>query len=161
MQPVRSSNDLQGLRCLYDTVQSQTRALKYLGVPEDNYSAMLYPILLKSLPHDIVIDFTKTIARQSTQQRGQGGNTGQHSQELKASIQSLLFFIQNEVESRERSVLHISVEENAKMVMLEETQTTEDGQAIAEGLCKELGIGDESLISGSYIDMLPHQPLWQ
>ncbi|XP_037508379.1 uncharacterized protein LOC119384163 isoform X1 [Rhipicephalus sanguineus] len=46
-------------------------------------------------------------------------------------------------------------------VMLEETQTTEDGQAIAEGLCKELGIGDESLISGSYIDMLPHQPLWQ
>ncbi|XP_037515421.1 uncharacterized protein LOC119391844 [Rhipicephalus sanguineus] len=86
IQPVRSSNDLQGLRCLYDTVQSQTRALKSLGVPEDNYFAMLYPILLKALPHDLVIDFNKTIARQSTQQREQGGNTGQHSQELKAGL---------------------------------------------------------------------------
>uniref|UniRef100_A0A131Z4I9 Adenylate cyclase n=1 Tax=Rhipicephalus appendiculatus TaxID=34631 RepID=A0A131Z4I9_RHIAP len=46
-------------------------------------------------------------------------------------------------------------------VVLEDTQTTEDGQAIAKGLCKELGIGDDGLISGSYIDMLPHQPLWQ
>nr|XP_037277928.1 uncharacterized protein LOC119170775 isoform X2 [Rhipicephalus microplus] len=46
-------------------------------------------------------------------------------------------------------------------VVLEETQTTADGQAIAESLCKELGIDDDGLISGSYIDMLPHQSLWQ
>ncbi|XP_037277928.2 uncharacterized protein LOC119170775 isoform X3 [Rhipicephalus microplus] len=46
-------------------------------------------------------------------------------------------------------------------VVLEETQTTADGQAIAERLCKELSIGEDDLISGSYIDMLPHQPLWQ
>ncbi|KAL1475501.1 hypothetical protein MTO96_037247 [Rhipicephalus appendiculatus] len=56
MRPVRSSDDLRGLRCLYDTVQSQTRALKTLGISEDSYSAMLYPILLKSLPHKIVLD---------------------------------------------------------------------------------------------------------
>ncbi|KAH7981970.1 hypothetical protein HPB52_002322 [Rhipicephalus sanguineus] len=64
MQPVRSFNNLRRLRCLYDMVQSQTRALITLGVSEDNYSAMLYPILLKSLPHDIVLDFNKTITRQ-------------------------------------------------------------------------------------------------
>ncbi|KAL1468998.1 hypothetical protein MTO96_041111 [Rhipicephalus appendiculatus] len=64
--PVPSSDDQQGLRYLYDTVQSQTRAFKTLGVSQDNYSAMFYPILLKSLPHEIVLDYFKTIARQST-----------------------------------------------------------------------------------------------
>ncbi|KAH7954647.1 hypothetical protein HPB49_020552 [Dermacentor silvarum] len=61
LQPVRSPNYLRGVRSLYDTVQSQTRALKTLKVSEDNYSSMLYPIFLKSLPHDIVLDFNKTI----------------------------------------------------------------------------------------------------
>ncbi|KAL1434494.1 hypothetical protein MTO96_011588 [Rhipicephalus appendiculatus] len=51
MQTVRSANDLRGLRCLYDRVQSQTRSLKTFRVSEDNYSAMLYPIFLKSLPY--------------------------------------------------------------------------------------------------------------
>ncbi|KAH7953607.1 hypothetical protein HPB49_010556 [Dermacentor silvarum] len=61
LQPVRSPNYLRGVRSLYDTVQSQTRALKTLKVSEDNYSSMFYPIFLKSLPHDIVLDFNKTI----------------------------------------------------------------------------------------------------
>nr|XP_050041282.1 uncharacterized protein LOC126538482 [Dermacentor andersoni] len=46
-------------------------------------------------------------------------------------------------------------------VVLEEKQTTEEGQAIAKGLCKELGIDTSGLISGSYIDMLPQQTLWE
>ncbi|KAH7948523.1 hypothetical protein HPB52_024080 [Rhipicephalus sanguineus] len=72
-------------------MQSQTRALKTLGVLGDNYSAMLYPILLKLLPDDIVLDFNKTTARRISEKRGQGGSTGQqgqHTQEQKASIQS-------------------------------------------------------------------------
>ncbi|KAH7953056.1 hypothetical protein HPB49_004205 [Dermacentor silvarum] len=120
LQPVRSPSDLCGLRSLYDTVQSQTRALKTLGVSEDNYSSMLYPILPKSLPRDIVLDFNKTIARQSLKERGGGeggvGSTGeqaQPTQQQKASIGSLLLFIQTDIESRERTVLHICVQWDA------------------------------------------------
>ncbi|XP_037560811.1 uncharacterized protein LOC119439916 [Dermacentor silvarum] len=80
LQPVRSPNDLRGLRSLYDTVQSQTRALKTLGISEDNYSSMLYHILLKSLPHDIVLDFSKTITRQSSEEWGGAGSTGEQAQ---------------------------------------------------------------------------------
>ncbi|KAH8025150.1 hypothetical protein HPB51_003992 [Rhipicephalus microplus] len=56
MRPVQSSKDLRGLRCLYDMVQTQTQSLKTLRVSEDSYSAIFYPILLKSLPHHIVLD---------------------------------------------------------------------------------------------------------
>ncbi|KAH7958589.1 hypothetical protein HPB49_003075 [Dermacentor silvarum] len=116
LQPVRSSNDLRGLGSLYDIVQSQTRALKTIGVPQDNYLSMLYPILLKSFPRDSVLDFNKTIGRQSSEERGGVGSTGeqvQRTQQQKASIKSLLLFIQTEIESRERTVLHVSVQEDA------------------------------------------------
>uniref|UniRef100_A0A131XAB6 Putative adenylate cyclase n=1 Tax=Hyalomma excavatum TaxID=257692 RepID=A0A131XAB6_9ACAR len=46
-------------------------------------------------------------------------------------------------------------------VGLEDGQTTQDGQDIAKGLCKTLGIDTDGLISGSYIDMLPERSVWQ
>ncbi|KAH8029355.1 hypothetical protein HPB51_025363 [Rhipicephalus microplus] len=61
MRPLQSSKELRGLQCLYDTVRSQTCVLKTLGVSKDSCSAMLYPILLKPLPCDIVLNFNKTI----------------------------------------------------------------------------------------------------
>lgn len=88
---------------------------------------MLYPILLKSLPHDIVLDFNKTIARQSSEERGGAGSTGeqaQRTQQQKASIKSLLLFIQTEIESRERTVLHVSVQEDALKNKYKEFRTT-------------------------------------
>ncbi|KAH8030836.1 hypothetical protein HPB51_011880 [Rhipicephalus microplus] len=107
MRPVQSSNDLRELRCLYGTVRTQSRGLKTLRVSEDSYSAMFYPFLLKSLPHDIVLDFNKAIARQRTER------PGWPNQELRASIVCLLFFIKREVESRERTVvLHVSAKEH-------------------------------------------------
>lgn len=46
-------------------------------------------------------------------------------------------------------------------VMLEDTQTTEEGQVIAQKLCEQLGIATDCLISGSYIDMLPQKTVWE
>ncbi|XP_077516913.1 uncharacterized protein LOC144127831 isoform X3 [Amblyomma americanum] len=46
-------------------------------------------------------------------------------------------------------------------VILKETQTTEEGQAIAQHLCEQLGIATDCLISGSYIDMLPQETVWE
>ncbi|XP_077558158.1 uncharacterized protein LOC144173745 [Haemaphysalis longicornis] len=46
-------------------------------------------------------------------------------------------------------------------VVLDETQSTEEGQAIADKLCEQLGVDRQGLISGSYIDMLPNQTVWE
>ena len=39
-------------------------------------------------------------------------------------------------------------------VVLEDNQTTEDGQAIAEDLMVKLGIDSSKLIAGAYMDLL-------
>uniref|UniRef100_G3MLY0 CYTH domain-containing protein n=1 Tax=Amblyomma maculatum TaxID=34609 RepID=G3MLY0_AMBMU len=46
-------------------------------------------------------------------------------------------------------------------VMLEETETTEEGQVIAQSLCEQLGIATDCLVSGSYIDLLPQDTVWE
>ena len=42
-------------------------------------------------------------------------------------------------------------------VLLDETQTANDGQVIAEKLMTQLGVKEEDLISGAYMDMIIKQ----
>ncbi|XP_031671137.1 uncharacterized protein LOC109887153 isoform X3 [Oncorhynchus kisutch] len=39
-------------------------------------------------------------------------------------------------------------------VVLREDQRPEEGEAIARSLMKELGVGDDSLVTGAYVDLL-------
>ena len=86
LPPVKRSCDAVGLRKLYDTCEVQMRGLESLGIQPDSYSCLLYPVLIKSIPPDLALDFNKKAAHQS-----------------ETKITDLLDFLKAEVESRERT----------------------------------------------------------
>ena len=86
MTPVKRSNDVSALRKLYDDCEIQVRSLDALGVVADTYGSLLCPILLKMIPEDIALEFT----------RSEADNV------LKAK--ELMDFLKLEVESRERTM---------------------------------------------------------
>jgi len=52
IDPVASPHNLKGLRHLYDTVESQVRCLKSLGVSADTYGSLLLSVLMNKLPQE-------------------------------------------------------------------------------------------------------------
>ena len=85
LTPVKRANDLTALRKLYDDCEVQVRSLDALGVVSDAYGSLLCPILLKMIPEEIALAFTRKEA----------------DQELKAK--ELMDFLKLDVESRERT----------------------------------------------------------
>ena len=59
MTPVNRATDVSVLRKLYDDCEIQVRSLDALGVVADTYGSLLCPILLKIIPEDIALEFTK------------------------------------------------------------------------------------------------------
>ncbi|XP_037504863.1 uncharacterized protein LOC119379630 [Rhipicephalus sanguineus] len=57
LQPVTSPSDTRELRMLYDAVQLNVRCLNVLDVPTSSSSAMLYYVMLQSLPQEIIVAF--------------------------------------------------------------------------------------------------------
>jgi hypothetical protein len=54
-----SSNNL---RTLYDKVESHTRELKALGVPEEAYNCLLPSLIMKKLPKELALSLSRKIA---------------------------------------------------------------------------------------------------
>ena len=86
MKKVERDRDLQGLRRLYDDIESHVRSLRSLDVDDDNYGSLLAPIIMERLPHQ----FKLTISRQV------GDDTWDLTQ--------LLCFIRDELKARENCV---------------------------------------------------------
>ncbi|KAK8766556.1 hypothetical protein V5799_006663, partial [Amblyomma americanum] len=59
IQPVRSSDDVRGLRRLYDTLAAHIKGLETLGQKHDSYSSLLMPIVQRALPTDILLDYSR------------------------------------------------------------------------------------------------------
>ncbi|XP_042906732.2 uncharacterized protein [Parasteatoda tepidariorum] len=59
LTPVEKSTDIFSLRKLFDSCQTEIRNLDSLGINQENYGALLCPILIKLLPSDIVLEITK------------------------------------------------------------------------------------------------------
>ncbi|GBM11079.1 hypothetical protein AVEN_206495-1 [Araneus ventricosus] len=55
--PVNDSNNIYGLRKLYDTVEVQIRSLESLKVTSGMFGHLLYPILIKLIPEDLALAF--------------------------------------------------------------------------------------------------------
>ena len=53
MERVSSSSNITALRRLYDGIETNTRALKALGIAEDTYGSLLSSVLVQRLPQDL------------------------------------------------------------------------------------------------------------
>ncbi|KAK8778504.1 hypothetical protein V5799_020155 [Amblyomma americanum] len=110
IQPVRSSDDVRRLRCLYDTLAAHIKGLETLGQKHDSYSSLLMPIVQRALPTDILLDYSRQclIATTSSSDEDEESTTddaSESSNETKkgtvTSFSRLIAFLRVEVESRE------------------------------------------------------------
>ena len=84
LQPVRSENDIKGIRFLFDKVQSHLRVLEALDVQKETYSQLLVPVLTKKIPHSLMIDMSKQMEKKTW------------------DLETLLIILQDELKARER-----------------------------------------------------------
>lgn len=86
--PVRRSSDIAGLRTLYDTCDIQVKCLEALKVPKANYGYMFCHMVIKLLPQDIALEYSRKL---------------ENLDEYDVSI--LMDHLKKEVECRERAVI--------------------------------------------------------
>ena len=87
LNPVKKSSDVHALRQLYDECEIQIRSLESLGVVSDTYGSLLCPILMKMIPDDIALEYSR--------QRGSDDEW---------KVDEIVKFLQKEVQSRERTL---------------------------------------------------------
>ncbi|GFX57646.1 uncharacterized protein TNCV_2676321 [Trichonephila clavipes] len=95
LNPVRKSDDILSLRKLYSECEIHIRGLQNCRVNPDTYSSLLYPIILKSIPRDLSLEFTR-------KSYGQTENM----------ISDLLDFLKIEIQCREKNE-HLTKEFNS------------------------------------------------
>lgn len=88
VKPLKDSKNLEGLRRLYYTLQNQIRSLSSLGVKSESYGNLLCPILLKLIPPELTLDYSKT-------QKGT----------LNQNVDDLMEFLFQEICNREKAHL--------------------------------------------------------
>ena len=59
LAPIESVSNVQGLRKLYDKVESSVRNLNSLGIMSDNYGALLVPLLSDKLPPSLRVNIAR------------------------------------------------------------------------------------------------------
>lgn len=84
---VSSDSDLQGLRQLYDKVESHIRGLKGLSVSADSYCSLLSPVLIKKLTPELRLMLSRNVPPDGWK------------------IDTLMTSLRGEIEARERAVV--------------------------------------------------------
>ena len=82
---VTSQYNLKGLRHLYDTVESQVRGLKSLGVSAKSYGSLLVSVLLNKLPQELRLIVSRQV------------------KEEEWNLDGLLSMVEKEISARERA----------------------------------------------------------
>ncbi|XP_042145699.1 uncharacterized protein LOC121835512 [Ixodes scapularis] len=107
---VPSSRSVRALRRVYDSVQAHIRGLRALGVTDQSYCAMLYPVLLRALPDDMRLEFNRKMSSGNAKNTTAGGTSatdiGSDSATEQGPVKEvrvLLNFLKIEVESREKT----------------------------------------------------------
>ncbi|XP_077552513.1 uncharacterized protein LOC144166952 [Haemaphysalis longicornis] len=111
LKPVRSSEDVRGLRRLHDTLAAHIRGLETLGRKLETFSSMLLPIAQRALPEDLLLDYSRKrvldtsnddhYSRQTPHTEGVPETTTDSQKGTVTSFCRLLDFLRVEVESRE------------------------------------------------------------
>ncbi|KAH6931412.1 hypothetical protein HPB50_024380 [Hyalomma asiaticum] len=109
LKPVTSARNVRELRRLFDDLQVHMRGLKALGVGEDSYKTMLYPLLLRALPQEMVLNYHRSQAEaqpdlctSSTDGSSSAGSATEHL----TALTTLLRYFRRELESQERALEH-------------------------------------------------------
>ncbi|KAH6945218.1 hypothetical protein HPB50_007568 [Hyalomma asiaticum] len=105
LKPVTSARNVRELRRLYDDLQVHMRGLKALGVGEDSYNTTLYPVLLRALPQEIVLNYHRSqpdLCTSSTDGSSPAGSATVHH----TALTTLLRYFRRELESQERALEH-------------------------------------------------------
>ena len=87
INPVNSSQNIDKLRHLYDTLEAHVRSLKSLGVPSDSYGTLLSSIIMNKLPSDLRLVISREVKDEEWQ------------------LDRILHVLENELEARERAAV--------------------------------------------------------
>ena len=85
LEAVTSTHDLKGLRRLFDTVESNVRGLRALGVAASSYGGLMSSILMGRLPSELRLIVSRELS------------------EDEWNLETMMEVLQKEVEARERS----------------------------------------------------------
>ncbi|XP_040069597.1 uncharacterized protein LOC120842531 [Ixodes scapularis] len=66
IQKVPLQGNARTLRRLHDSLQAHIWGLRALGVGEESYCAMLYPLLLRALPKNMSLDYNRKMSLEDT-----------------------------------------------------------------------------------------------
>ncbi|KAH6925638.1 hypothetical protein HPB50_008086 [Hyalomma asiaticum] len=105
LKPVTSAWKVRELRRLYDDLQVHMRGLKVLGVGEDSYNTMLYPVLLRALPQEMVLNYHRSqpdLCTSSTDGSSSAGSAPEHQ----TALTTLIRYFRPELDSQERALEH-------------------------------------------------------
>ncbi|KAK8772528.1 hypothetical protein V5799_024231 [Amblyomma americanum] len=108
VKPVFSARNVRALRGLYGEIHVHMRGLKALGIEDDGYQAMLYPVL-GALPKELILDYHRSHAENQEEATpavvdDSGSTTSSSDSSQLTPLHSLLRFFRFELESRERTL---------------------------------------------------------
>ncbi|XP_054717257.1 uncharacterized protein LOC129226651 [Uloborus diversus] len=83
--PIKNTSDTNSLRKLYDKAETEIRNLESLGINSESYGNLLTPIILKVLPSELTLEFSR---------KNKSDNW---------DLKALLEFLGEEIQSRERA----------------------------------------------------------
>ncbi|KAF2889452.1 hypothetical protein ILUMI_16721 [Ignelater luminosus] len=111
LKPVRSKQDIKGLRRIYNVVTSSVRALEVLKGPLSQYNIMFKSSLLKALPTELKLSYFRQEEHKEadTDERTSlvSDNSSNNNQ-----MKCLLKFLRYELESLEQVYKHDGLKEN-------------------------------------------------
>ncbi|XP_037579797.1 uncharacterized protein LOC119462526 [Dermacentor silvarum] len=102
LQPVTSPMDTREFRRLYDGVQLNVRCINVQEVPTGSFAAMLYDVLLQSLPQEIVVVFHGHSRLQDDAQGTAHSASGEATTTSCKKLAELLRYTQIELQTREQ-----------------------------------------------------------
>ena len=82
---ITSQHNLKGLRHLYDTVESQVRGLRSLGVPAASYGSLLSSVLMNKLPQELRLIVSREVQNEEWE------------------LERLMRIVEREIDARERA----------------------------------------------------------
>ncbi|KAH1015764.1 hypothetical protein HUJ04_007099 [Dendroctonus ponderosae] len=98
-----ASREKLDVSVLYDSLETQLRALETLGITSDKYAAMLFPLIESCLPHELLRVWQRSTLFITVDSSERPGDVSTPPLEIK--LRQLMAFLKQEVDNEQRLVL--------------------------------------------------------